>query len=689
MAETTPVDFYVIGGTLRFDAPCYVERQADYELLDCLRKGQFCYLLTSRQMGKSSLMVRAAQKLRAEGVHIAVLDLTAIGQNLTPEQWYDGLAVRLGRQLHLEEELEAFWQANQGLGPCQRLFSALRDVVLPRLSGVGTPPSADPVPAGSPHNRAPSTAVNPRRPTGQLVIFVDEIDVVRSLPFSTDEFFAAIRQCYTGRAEDTELQRLTFCLLGVATPSDLIKDVRMTPFNIARRIELRDFQEAEAQPLAQALGRPPFVARRLLRRVLYWTGGHPFLTQRLCQAVAKETAFWRTRGVDRICREIFLSHRAREKDDNLLFVRDRLLKADADRVRLLRLYRKVHRTTKITGVFRLGFGLERLAPVADEETNPLVSVLRLSGITREERGILKVRNRIYYLAFDRDWILANMPEVELWRVWVMFLTGLKKVVVLALRVLLVLLFLSLAISFLPGFLRNMRFWFGPPGPPPLEAHVTRAKPSTPPREPTTPANLIDLSAFYNASLKENWHGGTGGSLAALPAGLQVFADVPFDVRGIVQLARRESGWGGLPPPGGMGGHELSWQGYPRRVQGIPVGRRCERLRFLHATGWQEEIGRPIASYVVHYTDGQRRFVPVIYGQDVFDWYPHESNPGRVAGATVAWESRVSQAPGSPSVRRLYLTSWINPRPDVEIRSLDFVSFLTQAAPFLVAITAEP
>src|SRR5882672_685858 len=95
--------FYVTGGTLRHDAPSYVERQADKDLLEGLLKGEFCYVLTSRQMGKSSLMVRTATKLRDQGIEVVVLDLTAIGQNLTPEQWYDGLLGRMGRQLDRDE----------------------------------------------------------------------------------------------------------------------------------------------------------------------------------------------------------------------------------------------------------------------------------------------------------------------------------------------------------------------------------------------------------------------------------------------------------------------------------------------------------------------------------------------------------------------------------------------------------
>src|SRR5207244_1900912 len=87
----TETSFYVTGGTLRLDAPCYVERRADRELHEALVRGDFCYVLTSRQMGKSSLMVHTAARLRAEGVQVAILDLTAIGQNLSAEQWYGGL----------------------------------------------------------------------------------------------------------------------------------------------------------------------------------------------------------------------------------------------------------------------------------------------------------------------------------------------------------------------------------------------------------------------------------------------------------------------------------------------------------------------------------------------------------------------------------------------------------------------
>ncbi len=387
MTETLS-PFYVTGGTLRPDAQSYVERRADRDLHQALGRGEFCYVLTSRQMGKSSLMVRTARKLRTEGAAVAVLDLTAIGQNLTPEQWYGGLLRRLGRQLDsggdLEDNLDDFWQDQERLGPLQRWMAALEQVVLRRFSG-------------------------------PVVLFLDEIDAVRSLPFSTDEFFAGIRECYNRRTADAGFQRLTFCLLGGATPSDLIRDTRVTPFNIGTRVELTDFSPTEALALGEGLGREKRVGALLLQRVLHWTGGHPYLTQRLCRAVAEDSAIQSAGAVDRLCEALFLSHSAREKDDNLLFVRERLLRSEADQAALLDLYAQV----------RAGKRLKA------DDTNQLVGILRLSGIARIVEGYLLVRNRIYFRVFDREWVLAHMPDAELQRQKAAYRRGLARAATMA------------------------------------------------------------------------------------------------------------------------------------------------------------------------------------------------------------------------------------------------------------------
>ena len=191
--------FYVTGGTMPADAPSYVPRQADSLLYDALKDGVFAYVLTPRQQGKSSLMNQVARRLRDEGVAVAALDLSGIGFNLDEEHWYNGLLTQLGRRLKLEDEIDDYLRDHAGLSPLQSWQGVLRDVVLEQISG-------------------------------PVVLFLDEIDIVRSLPFSTDELFAAIRACYNARTEDTAYERLTFCLLGVATPSDLIQNPRLTPF---------------------------------------------------------------------------------------------------------------------------------------------------------------------------------------------------------------------------------------------------------------------------------------------------------------------------------------------------------------------------------------------------------------------------------------------------------------------------
>jgi hypothetical protein len=178
---------FQVGGTVG-EGAFYVERPADRELPDALRRGELCFVLATRQIGKSSLRLRAAKTLAAEGVACVHLDLTGLGtETSTAESWYFGLTSELADQLGLPPP-DAFWDAHKGLGPVHAWSRYLEDEV---LKGTGA-----------------------RR----VVIFVDEIDAMLSLPFSRDDFFAAVRAFYDRRAERPDHERLTFCLLGVAAP---------------------------------------------------------------------------------------------------------------------------------------------------------------------------------------------------------------------------------------------------------------------------------------------------------------------------------------------------------------------------------------------------------------------------------------------------------------------------------------
>ena len=152
--------------------------------------------------------------------------------------------------------------------------------------------------------------------------------------------------------------------------------------------------------------------------MLWWTSGQPYLTQKLCAEVAQAKVHL-TRDVDAACERIFLSPEARERDDNLHFVRDRLLRSEQDRAALLDTYAKVRRGER----------------VADDHLNPVLNELRLSGIVRVVGGHLETRNRIYSKVFDLDWVKKNLPDAESRRQKAAFYRGVRRVAGVAIVVL--------------------------------------------------------------------------------------------------------------------------------------------------------------------------------------------------------------------------------------------------------------
>jgi hypothetical protein len=379
--RTKPVnDFFVSGGTLPPDSQSYIERASDAILLESLQQGRYCYVLNSRQMGKSSLSVRTMAKLEAQGIRTAFIDLTQIGgRNVTAEQWYMGLVSELGRSLGLRGDLLGYCKHYSDVSPMQRFFGAIREVVLKKIE-------------------AP------------LVIFVDEIDATKNLSFNTDEFFAGIRECFNRRVHDADLNRLTFCLLGVAVPSDLISNPATTPFNIGERIHLQDFTLKELQVFAPALGDS---GSKLIQRIHHWTNGQPFLTQSLCATVAAEELKTASE-VDAVVFEQFFGPKARDTNINLADVANRALNGGANeaepekfRADLLSMYERAWKG----------------GHVKDDEANRVAVVLKLSGLMRSDGTRLKVRNPIYHHVFDQQWIQDSMPEQELRRQEVSYRRG--------------------------------------------------------------------------------------------------------------------------------------------------------------------------------------------------------------------------------------------------------------------------
>ena len=131
-------EFFQVGGNVDPDSPSYILRDADDELFELVKRGEYCNVLTARQMGKSSLIVRTRNRLQEkdQNVHSAFIDLNIIGaQQVTADQWYFSLLGEIRKQLNLAVDEKAWWAARQKLGPIQRFTGFLREIVLQQISG--------------------------------------------------------------------------------------------------------------------------------------------------------------------------------------------------------------------------------------------------------------------------------------------------------------------------------------------------------------------------------------------------------------------------------------------------------------------------------------------------------------------------------------------------------------------------
>jgi WD40 repeat protein len=370
------------------------------------------------------------------------VDLALIGGALAPEQWFGSVLQEFSRGLENQgitptKSVRSFWLENQQWAPAYRFTRGVRDLLLDRLVAQRGAPTevAREMPTTDKGSEKSSPAV-------RLILAVDEIDKVRDFAgLWSDDFFGAVRGFYEKGEFDPVQRQVGFLLIGVAPPSELVKDSNSTPFNIGGRIVLNDFSRAEARRLEQGfvlLGQTPAQASALLDAAWAWTSGHPYLTQRLCYQAALMMTDETKEGSSRwnraprqliaeACRTCFLDPGIGSNcsDDNLRNVHLQLTKRlEDDRYVVSQLRDRglneglleegegtaIAREKRKAAVLRLYARVLRGKHVRDDyRSNPWVGYLHFSGIVRSDHGRLKVRNRLYEDVFSRRWVLENMP----------------------------------------------------------------------------------------------------------------------------------------------------------------------------------------------------------------------------------------------------------------------------------------
>ncbi|MFB2923023.1 AAA-like domain-containing protein [Aerosakkonema funiforme] len=366
---------YQVGGSLPPNSLIYVRRKADTELCDRLKAGEFCYVLAPRQAGKSSLMVQTIDRLQGQGIKCVTIYTSNMGTPTDDEpQWYASIINTLVNTLELSEEINvrSWWENHHHLSSVQRLSEFIEKELLVRI-------------------------------TTQLVICFDEIDSVLRLKFPVDNFFGLIRSCYEKRARDQKYNRLTFAVFGVATPLDLIQDKKRSPFDIiGREIKLEPFQdEDEANNLRIGLDGKVHNTRVALKEILNWTGGQPFLTQKICKLI-QDWQYDISEGLEAdeiqylVTENIIKNWETQDKPEHLQNIPHRLIQKPIQRtISRLKLYQQILEQREVDA----NGSLEQIE-------------LELSGLVVKQSGKLKVHNKIYQAVFHAGWVGKQLDVIR-------------------------------------------------------------------------------------------------------------------------------------------------------------------------------------------------------------------------------------------------------------------------------------
>jgi len=203
----------------------------------------------------------------------------------------------------------------------------------------------------------------------------------------------------------------------------------------------------------------------------------------------------------------------------------------------------------------------------------------------------------------------------------------------------------------------------------------------------TNQRTVDLLPWVNVPLdisNTNLAGPADAALLDLPLGAHVFGNTLFDVSGKIQLMGRAL----------LKEHRC----YPVLRKGILIHQKCSQIYLLHGASHAVDLETNVAKLVLHYVDGSVREIAIVAGGQLLDsWGPVYTTPAadeqlapKAPGTELAWVGRPDGLGDKTPwmAARIYQSAFANPQPAVEIASVDYVSTLTSAAPFLLGLTIE-
>lgn len=331
---------YQAGGPLPPASDAYIKRDADNQLLRFVGQMAYVQITEPRQQGKTSLIAQLHSAVEGSGCMLVYLDAESL--RVTAEgPWYQDLAARLVARLRGNVCCD---DLPTPVDPSSwRSFLLGLATALPVAAGVGQ----------------------------QLIIALDEVG---SIPLEWAEgFFRVLREIYNSRIFEPNLRRLAFILMGAFDPRDLIRDSTISPFNVAHKINLPDFDLQQVRALVQLMNLPQTQAESVAERLHYWTGGQPYLTQKLCLSLSE-------REPDELNADVV------DKAVDLLFEDDinhlpRISKDLGENPELLAYCRKIASRSV------------RFSPAVNPEHFRLAHVVGI--ITSDSQGYCCIRNRIY------------------------------------------------------------------------------------------------------------------------------------------------------------------------------------------------------------------------------------------------------------------------------------------------------